>query len=98
MKRVLKLRPIAQAELDESVAYYEVSESGLGLRFAGVVNTVFESILKDPRRYPVADGDVREAAVPGFPYCIYYRVRDPYLIVVAVYHQSRDPSGWKGRP
>jgi toxin ParE1/3/4 len=94
----LKLRRIAEAELDETVAYYEKAESGLGLRFAAAVAAVFETAVKDPHRYPVADGDVREAAVPDFPYCVYYRCRKPFLIVVAVYHQFRDPSGWQGRP
>ena len=46
---------------------------------------------------PIAQEEL-DAYVPGFPFCVYYRIRKPYLIVIAVYHQSRDPSGWKGRP
>jgi len=48
-------------------------------------------------KFPGRCGDVREATVPGYPYCAYYKVRGNLLIVVAIYHQSRDPAGWRGR-
>jgi plasmid stabilization system protein ParE len=92
-----RYRKAAQDEFDSSVDYYEAAQIGLGARFAGEVRRVVAGACKDPRRYPIAVRDIREAYIPGFPYCVYYRVRSPYLIVVAVYHQSRDPSGWKGR-
>ena len=64
---------------------------------AAAVEATLAEAAATPDRFPVADGDVREAPVDGFPYCIYYRVRAGRLIVLAVYHQSRDPDGWKDR-
>lgn len=51
----------------------------------------------DPLRYPIVERDVHEAPVKNFPYCIYYRIRKNLLIVIAVYHQARDPLGWQQR-
>ncbi len=58
---------------------------------------MFRTISAAPDSYPLAEGDVREAPVRGFPYCVYYRVRVARVVVVAIYHQSRDPAGWRGR-
>ena len=91
------LRPLAQAEFDAAVAWYEQSQVGLGADFAAAVQAVLDEASQAPDRYPLADGDVREGPVSGFPYCVYYRVRLGRVAVVAVYHQSRDPSGWRGR-
>lgn len=54
-------------------------------------------VAEHPERYPLADEDTREAPVDRFPYCLYYRVRLDRVVIVAVFHQSRDPSGWRSR-
>jgi plasmid stabilization system protein ParE len=41
--------------------------------------------------------DIREAIVRRFPYCVYFRVRHGRLIVLSVFHTSRDPSTWQSR-
>ena len=97
MSLPVSFRAPAQAEYDTAVAWYDQARPGLGRDFEAEVEAVLVAAAAAPDRYPVADGDVREAPVSGFPYCVYYRVRSNKLIVVAVYHQSRDPSGWRGR-
>lgn len=54
-------------------------------------------IANQPDLYPVAARDIREAPVRGFPYCVYYRVRAGRLVVLAVFHQSRNPTDWQSR-
>lgn len=68
-----------------------------GAKFEAAVRATLLSVGESPTRYPTVEGDIREAPVAGFPYCLYYRERLGTVIVVAVYHQSRDPSGWRGR-
>jgi hypothetical protein len=98
MRLTVRFRSSARAEYDLAIAWYDQARTGLGSIFEAAVQAVLDEASVTPDRFPVADGDVREAAVSGFPYCVYYRVRQSLLIVVAVYHQSRDPSGWHGRP
>ena len=97
MSLLVSFRALAQAEYDAAIAWYDQARADLGNDFETEVQAVLDVASATPDRYPVADGDVREAPVSGFPYCVYYRVRLSKLIVVAVYHQSRDPSGWRGR-
>jgi plasmid stabilization system protein ParE len=58
---------------------------------------VLDTIADHPHRYPIADGDVREAPVLRFPYCIYYRVKPREIVILAVFHTSSDPSVWQVR-
>jgi toxin ParE1/3/4 len=90
-------RPAAAAEYDEAVVWYEAQQPGLGAAFAAEVQAVLDTLAGQPDRYPVVARDIREAPVARFPYCVYYRVRPGRVVVLAVYHQSRDPGGWQAR-
>jgi plasmid stabilization system protein ParE len=93
----LVFRPAAQTEFDDSVAWYESQQSGLGNDFVARVQQVIDTIANHPDRYPIVYDDVREAVVSRFPFCVYYRVKSDRLVVIAVFHTSRNPSIWQGR-
>ena len=97
MSLPILFRAAARAEFEAAVQWYEQARLGLGDNFAAAVQAVLDQAARSPDRYPVIDGDVRDGPVIGFPYCAYYRVRAGRLIVVAVYHQARDPEAWRGR-
>jgi toxin ParE1/3/4 len=97
MSLPLVFRSAAQAEFDGAVAWYETQRPGLGADFVAEVQQVLDTIANQPDRYPVASGDVREAPVSRFPYCVYYRVKPDRVVVISVFHTSRDPSVWQGR-
>jgi toxin ParE1/3/4 len=97
MSLPLVVRPTAQAEFEAAAAWYEERRPGLGDAFVTEVRRVLDTIADHPKRYPIADGDVREAPVSHFPYCVFYRVKPDRIVVIAVFHTSRDPSVWKGR-
>jgi len=91
MKLPISFRAIARDEYNLAITWYEGARSGLGSDFETEVEAGLHEIAAKPDRYPIADRDVCEAPMRGFPYCVYYRVRSNMLIVVAVFHQSRDP-------
>ena len=97
MSLTIRIRPLAQGELTAAVAWYESARPGLGRKFGAAVYTTLEAVADTPLRHAIVEGDVREAVVAGYPYCAYFRVRRSDLIVLAIYHQKRDPSGWQGR-
>jgi toxin ParE1/3/4 len=97
MSLPLVVRHAGRAELDEAASWYESQRPGLGVEFVTEVQEVLDTIAAQPKRFPVAVGEVREAAVSRFPYYVYYRVKSDRLVVIAVFHSSRDPSVWQGR-
>lgn len=90
-------RPEARDEYDRAFAWYEGQRMGLGLEFEVEVELIVAEIAAHPKRYPVVLRDIREAPVRRFPYCVYYRVRQGRLIVLSVFHTSRDPGEWQSR-
>ncbi len=97
MSLPITFRPIAQGEFDEAALWYEDQRPGLGDEFVAEVQQVLDTLAEHPERYPLALADVREALVPRFPYCVYYRVRSDRIVIIAVFHSSRDPAVWQAR-
>lgn len=97
MNRQLVLLRQARREFDEAADWYEARRAGLGARFTAAVQRVFDAATANPGRYPRALGEIREGPVHRFPYLVYYREEGDRIVVIAVYHTSRDPSGWQSR-
>ena len=93
----LVMRRIAQREYDGAVTRYDRQRRGLGGRFVNVLRKSLERIAAQPDRYPLVLSDVREASVPKWPYCVYYRAFADHVLILAVFHTSRDPAIWQAR-
>lgn len=65
--------------------------------FLAHVEEVFTQVERSPELFAKVFQDLRLARVRRFPYVIIYRVDDDQVTVVAVYHTSRDPRGWRRR-
>jgi plasmid stabilization system protein ParE len=88
----LVLLPEAREEFDAAVDWYEERRAGLGTRFTLAVDAVLDRISKNPKMPATVLEDARKAVVRGFPYCVYYREEGENVIVLAVFHTSRDPA------
>ena len=97
MSSEVRLRFDAQTEYDDAADWYESRRSGLGLRFVEAVEQVLKAISGQPDRWPEAMVGVREAPVQKWPYCIYYEVHSDHVMVLAVFHTSRNPGVWQSR-
>ena len=97
MSRALVLRPEARAEFDAAGDWYEARRPGLGVRFVNAVKKVLDRIAVRPDYYALTCGGIREGPVAGFPFCIYYREEAEQVVVLSVFHTSRDPSVWQSR-
>ncbi len=93
----LVLRRAAQLEFGGAAEWYEAQRPGLGLAFVNEVQLAFDTLSEHPLQYPLVDGDVRGALLPRFPYCLYFRIKPDRVVVIAVFHTSRDPSRWRKR-
>ena len=91
------IRPVARNEFLNSIAWYEKRRSGLGRRFAIAVERRLDDIADDPDRWPMEEQDVRAAKVPRWKFVIYYRVVSEIIVVIAIFHTSRDPQEWMNR-
>ncbi len=71
--------PDAEAEFDESVAYYEQFQPGLGLEFAEEVHAAITRVAQFPNAWSVLSKNSRRCLVSRFPYAVIYQVKSRSL-------------------
>jgi toxin ParE1/3/4 len=91
------LRPEARAEVLAAKEWYDRQVPGLGRDFARGVDSAIASIRRNPDAYHQIDVDCRRVLLPRFPYSLVYRVEPNNILVVAVFHNSREPGFWEKR-
>lgn len=97
MSRRLIVRPEAEAELADAFGWYEEQVPGLGSEFLLCVDAVMQAALRNPRQWPCVHGPVRRALTRRFPYQILFVEDDELVVVLAVFHGSRNPRRWQDR-
>ena len=97
MKRPIRFLPEAKAEFDEAADRYEWHQSGLGVEFVRRVRAVLVRVAANPRFYATVYQDVRKAAIKRFPFVVLYREELGEVLVISVFHTSRDTSVWQSR-
>lgn len=87
----IKVTPEAQSEFRESVMFYERRQKGLGKKFSEAVKSTLYFIAENPLGAEVKYLDVRVTTVKTFPFTIHYSVENSYVLILAVFHNSKKP-------
>ncbi|MGL6095480.1 MAG: type II toxin-antitoxin system RelE/ParE family toxin [Fimbriiglobus sp.] len=90
MSLPIRFRRTATTEYEEAQDWYEARRTGNGERFLAAVEKVIDGLAIAPTKWPEAWPDVRRAPVRKWPYCVYYTIRPDHILVVGVFHNSRD--------
>ena len=61
------------------------------------VEESLEKISRDPKLYPAIHKKIRRAMIRRFPYGILCFLEKDEIVVVGVFHSSRNPKRWKNR-
>jgi toxin ParE1/3/4 len=93
----VRFLPEAREEFDRATDWYADRGQALARDFVARVREVIKSIAAHPQMHALIHGDVRKAVVTRFPYIVLYREEDNKLIVVSVFHTSRNPAEWQSR-
>jgi toxin ParE1/3/4 len=89
--------PLAESELLDAAKFYEARSTGLGHSFLAAVRRAIEQIQAYPESSPVVRAGLRRKTLPRFPYSLIYGAELGAIKIIAVMHQKRRPSYWKGR-
>jgi toxin ParE1/3/4 len=60
-------------------------------------DAVLQGLRENPEIHPRVDVRVRRAALPRFPYGIFYIIDDQAIRVIAILHRARSPERWRQR-
>ncbi len=97
MKYQIEITPIARAELVAESDYFERNKKGEGKAFAAVVRSRLKRIAFNPKLHAVVFLDVRKTVLKKYPFCLYYYIDGNNVVVISVFHTSRDPAIWQSR-
>jgi plasmid stabilization system protein ParE len=97
MRLPVVLTPEAQADYDEAYDWYERKAPGQGDVFAAKVHDVLDRIAANPLMHAKVYQDVRRAVLSKRPYIVLYVPEVTEVVVISVFHTSRDPKIWQSR-
>jgi len=87
----------AEVELRAAVAWYNEKRTNLGDDFADEVSRVLDLLSEHPRAGVRLSPLTRRMLLRRFPYGVVYQERSGEILVVAIFHCSREPDSWRGR-
>ena len=92
------LRRIAERELDSAIEWYDRERSGLGQEFKTTIKLYLDRIAQNPEMFPRVREEVRRAVVlRRFPFVIHFLVEPERVVILSVFHASRNPEHLKRR-
>lgn len=90
-------RRIARLEFDESIAWYEAQQPGLGIQFAAEIESLLGRISNSPHQFHHVRDEIRRAVSTRFPYTIHYITEKDRIVVLAIFHVKRNPTQLEDR-
>ena len=89
------IRKRAENNIAEAFDWYEKQRAGLGVEFLQSVEASILVLQNNPLLFQARHKNIRCALTPRFPYGIYYLTDDDRVVVLSVFHLSRNPKHWR---
>jgi plasmid stabilization system protein ParE len=93
----VRLLSPAFREMEQAIRYYDAELPGLGYRFLQELNAAIERIRLFPFAWKQVGELTRRCLLKGFPYAVFYSVREDEITIAAIVHLHRDPQSY-GNP
>jgi plasmid stabilization system protein ParE len=97
MSLSVSFRHSARAEFIEAATWYESERRNLGVEFIAEIERCVAAAAERPMTYTAVYKDVRRVVAKRFPFSVYFRAEAHRIVVLAVFHGSRDPAIWRHR-
>lgn len=80
-------------ELSEAIVWYENQQEGLGISFREKFHIKLNQVCANPFHYKNTYKEYHEALTDTFPFQIVYAIseKEHLIVIVAVFHTSRNP-------
>ena len=97
VKRLIIVRPAAEADLLAAKQWYEERRPGLGAELLEAVDRAMNELEERAEKYPVYYRQFRRVLLRRFPYKVFYLVESERVIVLRILHAKRDHRRQLGR-
>ncbi len=86
----IKLHPLAEKDLQEALDYYFDIDLNLETKFIADLESTYERILKFPNLYIHETKTTQKILMDIFPYIVLYEQYENIIMILAIFHTSRD--------
>jgi plasmid stabilization system protein ParE len=90
-------RRIALHEFRDAAKFYAAQRPGLGDEFIHEIERCVSLAAQQPPAYSLIHGKTRRITAIRFPFSIYFYVETERIVVIAIFHSSRNPAIWRER-
>jgi plasmid stabilization system protein ParE len=88
----------AEYDIQDAFDWYQQKNEKLGHQFMTEVENQIGFILNYPLTSPIKHKTYRQARVAKrFPFSIIYTILNQEILIISVFHASRNPKNWKNR-
>ena len=93
----LKLHPKAEDDLQEALNHYLQIDLNLEKKFIHYLDITFNKILNFPDLYQYETKTSQKVLMDKFPYIVIYEQHEDIIIILAIFHTSRNPLNLEDR-
>lgn len=93
----VRLTELAKLDLENLADWYESKKSGLGIELIDSFKFSRIFISQNPYASQIVYENIRRKIIVRFQVCIFYEIREKFLLVVAIVGNKREPQIWKHR-
>ena len=97
MSLPVSFRRAAQTEFVEASAWYAQHHPKLGADFVAEIERCVAQAARHPLLFADLHKGIRRVLAARFPYSVYFRLEARRIVVLAVFHASRNPAIWHQR-
>ena len=97
MSLLVSFRRAARDEFIEAATWYEVRHPNLGVEFIAEIDRCVVLAAEQPLLFALVYNGIRRVLAERFPYSVYYQAEARRIVVLSVFHASRDPFIWQRR-
>ncbi|MEN8148140.1 MAG: type II toxin-antitoxin system RelE/ParE family toxin [Campylobacterota bacterium] len=87
---ILKLHPLAEAELKIALDYYYAISPKLEANFLFTLDNAFSNIKQSPNLYPHETKTAQKVVMEKFPYIVLYEKYENIIMILAIFHTRQD--------
>jgi plasmid stabilization system protein ParE len=81
----------AQEQLRDAALYYQKESQSLAYAFVDAVDHTVQILARQPKMGPEFRKGTRRVLVKRFPIALFYRLESEEVLILVVWHTSRDP-------
>ncbi len=93
----IRLHPKAEEDLNEALNHYFKIDINLEKKFISYLEQTFNKILDFPNLYQYETETSQKVLMDKFPYIVIYEQYENIIMILAIFHTSRNPMNLQDR-